>query len=160
MPAPTETPAGSGPEILFYHLERARLRDVLPNLLERSLQRGWRVVVEAAGRKLVDELNDYLWTYDEAGFLPHGASDDGHAVRQPIYLTDQPDNPNGAAVRFYVGGAEPGEVAGYARIVYLFDGTSEETVQAARRQWKRLNGAGHNATYWRQNERGQWEKKA
>ncbi|MFL4968611.1 MAG: DNA polymerase III subunit chi, partial [Xanthobacteraceae bacterium] len=35
-------------EILFYHLQGQPLDRVLPNLLERSLERGWRIVVQAA----------------------------------------------------------------------------------------------------------------
>ena len=38
-------------EILFYHLERQPLEDVLPRLLERSLERGWKVVVQTTTRE-------------------------------------------------------------------------------------------------------------
>mgnify|MGYP003348043354 CR=1 FL=1 len=31
---------------------------------------------------------------------------------------------------------------------------------AARDRWKKLKEAGHTLTYWQQNERGAWEKKA
>ncbi|MGA7117695.1 MAG: DNA polymerase III subunit chi, partial [Hyphomicrobium sp.] len=34
-------------EVLFYHLERQPLERVLPGLLEKTLQRGWRAVVQA-----------------------------------------------------------------------------------------------------------------
>ena len=37
-------------EILFYHLERAALESVLPGLLEKSLERGWKAVVRAGAR--------------------------------------------------------------------------------------------------------------
>src|ERR1700751_1009318 len=33
-------------EVLFYHLQNMSLESVLPPLLEKSLERGWRVVVE------------------------------------------------------------------------------------------------------------------
>src|SRR5690349_11599483 len=33
-------------DILFYHLERQPLDRVLPQLLERTLERGWRAVIE------------------------------------------------------------------------------------------------------------------
>ena len=32
-------------ETLFYHLERRALEDVLPGLVEKSLERGWRAVI-------------------------------------------------------------------------------------------------------------------
>lgn len=157
---PTKTEQSDTPDVLFYHLERARIGDVLPSLLVRSLQRGWRAVVETASRKQADELNQMLWTFSDESFLPHGAADDGFAEDQPIYLTEKQDNPNGAQIRFFVGGATPGEFAGYERMVYVFDGRSDEAVAAARAQWKRLTGEGLDVTYWRQNEQGAWEKKA
>ena len=150
----------SGPEILFYHLEQARLMQVLPNLLEKSLQRGWQVVVQAHTSKQVEDLNAALWTSSEDSFLPHGTLDDGFSDQQPVYLTDQSENPNSAAIRFFVEGAQPDDISGYERIVYLFDGHNDEHVANARQQWKRLADAGADATYWAQNERGGWEKKA
>ncbi len=150
----------SGPDILFYHLERAKLLDILPNLLEKSLERGWQAVVQASTDKQVGELNGALWTQNEDSFLPHGAADDGFCDQQPIYLTPTIDNPNSAAIRFFVGGAHPDDIKGYERIVYLFDGNDGEAVSDARKQWKRLAGEGLEATYWKQNERGRWEKKA
>ena len=56
----TKTENSSGPDILFYHLERARLLDVLPSLLEKSLQRGWQVVVQAMSGTQVNDLNKCL----------------------------------------------------------------------------------------------------
>jgi hypothetical protein len=34
-------------EVLFYHLQDVSLENVLPPLLEKSLERGWRVVVQS-----------------------------------------------------------------------------------------------------------------
>lgn len=34
-------------EVLFYHLTESKLEDALPPLLDKSLERGWRVVVQA-----------------------------------------------------------------------------------------------------------------
>ncbi|MCP4937478.1 MAG: DNA polymerase III subunit chi [bacterium] len=152
--------AKGGPDILFYHLERAELLDILPSLLEKSLQRGWQAVVQARTDKQVLELNGGLWTTNEDSFLPHGAADDGFHDQQPIYLTQTNENPNSAVIRFFVGGAQPDDIEGYERVVYLFDGNDGEAVSEARKQWKRLAGEGFEATYWKQNERGGWEKKA
>jgi DNA polymerase III subunit chi len=39
-------------EVLFYHLQGMSLESVLPPLLEKSLERGWRVVVHGRLRQL------------------------------------------------------------------------------------------------------------
>ena len=147
-------------EVLFYHLGRQPLDKVLPGLLEKTLERGWRAVVQAGNPERVDALDGLLWTYSDESFLPHGAARDGMAEQQPVFLTAKDDNPNAATVRFLVDGAEASDLTGYTRVVYIFDGRDDEAIAQARREWKRIKAAGHVATYWQQNEKGRWEKKA
>ena len=92
-------------EVRFYHLQRERLEQVLPQLLEKTLERGWRAVVMAGSDDRVEALNVLLWNYTREGFLPHGSRKDSHPDRQPIWLTERDENPNGANVLFLVDGA-------------------------------------------------------
>ena len=147
-------------EVLFYHLERQPMETVLPGLLQRTLDRGWRAVVQAGSQERLEALDTSLWTYSEASFLPHGTKKDGHAAEQPIYLTTGDEAPNGAGVKFLVDGAEAQSFTGYVRLVYLFDGHDTEATQAARQQWQAAKAAGCAVTYWRQSDAGRWEKKA
>ena len=147
-------------EVLFYHLERKPLEAVLPQLLEMTVQRGWRAVLQASSDERLDALDTHLWTYSEESFLPHGTRKDGHTAAQPIYLTTGDDNPNAATVRFMVDGAVAGELTAYNRVVYMFDGRNPDAVQQARSEWKRAKAAGCTVTYWQQAESGRWEKKA
>ena len=87
-------------EVLFYHLQRQPLERVLPALLEKSLERGWRVVVQAASEERVEALDAHLWTFRDDSFLPHGTWREAQAREQPILLTVNDDNPNGAARAF------------------------------------------------------------
>ena len=148
------------PEVWFYHLERQRLEDVLPSLLEKTRQRGWRAVVQTGSEERRDALNDYLWTYSDASFLAHGTARDGAAERQPIYLTDDDANPNGADVRLLVDGAVAGDLTAYTRSIFLFDGHDAQAVADARVAWKTAQEAGCAVTYWQQSAKGKWEKKA
>lgn len=145
-------------EVLFYHLERAPLERVLPSLLERTLERGWRAVVQSGSAERLEALDLALWTYNDASFLPHGTTRDGDPSRQPIYLTTGDETPNGAGVRFLVDGAEMTQFEGFVRIVCIFDGHDAEATGKARSQWKAAQAAGCTVTYWRQTESGRWEK--
>lgn len=147
-------------EVYFYHLESRTLEQVLPTLLERSLERGWRAAVQAASQERVESLNTLLWTYREDSFLPHGATGDGTPHAQPIYLTDDEDNPNEAAVRFLVDGASLTDASPYARVVYVFDGHDENAVAQAREAWAAAKEKGYAVSYWQQDEEGRWQKKA
>jgi DNA polymerase-3 subunit chi len=147
-------------EILFYHLDRKPLESVLPGLLERSLERGWRAVVQAGSEERVEALDAHLWTYTEEGFLPHGTRKDGAAANQPIWLTANEENPNGANVLFLVDGAALGDTGAYQRVVMLFDGQDPDRLAGARSAWAVAKAAGHDVTYWKQAENGRWEKQA
>jgi DNA polymerase-3 subunit chi len=147
-------------EVLFYHLEHQPLERVLPSLVEKTLERGWRAIVQAGSEERVEALDTLLWTYREDSFLPHGTRRDGNADAQPVFLTTGEENPNGAQVRFLVDGAEAGDLSGYARVVYLFDGRDAAAVAQAREQWKAAREAGGEVTYWQQSPEGRWEKKA
>jgi DNA polymerase-3 subunit chi len=145
-------------EVLFYHLEHQPLERVLPNLVERTLERGWRAIIQAGSQERVDALDTLLWTYREDSFLPHGTKRDGDLERQPVLLTIDDANPNAAQVRFLVDGAQAGAFAGYDRIVYVFDGHDAAAVTRARDQWSAAKAAGCAVTYWRQSREGKWEK--
>jgi DNA polymerase-3 subunit chi len=152
-------------EIWFYHLQRQPLEKALPQLLEKSLEKGGRAVVQAKSNERLDVLDSWLWTYSEASFLAHGRASDGDGELQPVYLTTGLENPNGAALRIFVEGsemapalAEPGAV--YARAIALFDGNYEDELLLARAQWKELKERGFAAAYWQQGENGRWEKKS
>ncbi len=147
-------------EILFYHLHRQSMENVLPTLLEKSLERGWRVVVQASSDERIEALDAHLWTYRDDGFLPHGTVKESEAAMQPVLLTTADDNPNGAQIRFLIDGAPvPADAAAYQRIVLLFDGEDADAVAAARERWTEAKGAGFEATYWQPDEQGRWVKK-
>jgi DNA polymerase-3 subunit chi len=147
-------------EIRFYHLLGTLLERALPQLLERTMQRGWRAVVMARSTERVESLNGLLWTYRADSFLAHGSAADGNPGQQPVWLTDVDENPNAAQVLFLTDGAVSGNVAGYDLCCELFDGNDDAIVVAARDRWRGYLEAGYHLTYWQQNQSGRWEKKA
>lgn len=147
-------------EVLFYHLESQPLERVLPGLLERTLERGWRAVVQVGSAERLEALDTTLWTYREDSFLPHGRAGDGQAAAHPVYLTTGDETPNGAGVRFLVDGAQMTAFEGFERLVVLFDGGDGDALERARAQWRAVKAAGLDATYWQQTAEGRWEKKA
>jgi DNA polymerase-3 subunit chi len=149
------------PDVLFYHLQRQPLEAVLPVLLQKTLGRGWRAVVQATTEDRMAVLDDHLWTFTDESFLPHGTDREPNAAEQPILLTLSGENPNGAAVRFLVDGAGlPPAMATYERVVILFDGNDDKALALAREQWREVRDGGFEATYWQQDDSGRWERKA
>lgn len=148
-------------EILFYHLQGQRLEGVLPALLEKTLERGWRAVVQGSSEERVEALDAHLWTYRDDSFLPHGTWREPEAAQQPVLLTLTESNPNAANVRLLIDGAAmPADPENYERIVLLFDGEDDDAVAAARAQWSAAKQQGLAATYWQPDARGRWVKQA
>ena len=158
----SDTNAAAGPEALFYHLTRRPLESVLPELLERSLARGWRVVVRSGAPERLAALNDHLWKYRDDAFLPHGDATDGHAERQPVYLTTGPEKPNQPDILMAIdrAGVGPEEFTAHSRLVVIFDGHDPEAVAEARDLWRQTTATTCRAQYWAQDESGRWVKKA
>ncbi|MBN9545348.1 MAG: DNA polymerase III subunit chi [Alphaproteobacteria bacterium] len=150
-------------ETLFYHLERRALEDVLPGLIEKSLERGWRAVIKTDSSERSDALDNLLWTYDDQSFLAHAQSGDGEAARQPVLITVEDENPNNAQILFCVGGARPADwrnarLSSLSRVVMLFDGRDSAMLGNARAAWKDAKEAGHDVTYWKESASGKFEK--
>ncbi len=147
-------------EIRFYHLTRGSIEDVLPRMLDLTLERGKRAVVLLGSVERVEALNAHLWTFDQDSFLPHGSARDGNAAHQPVWLTHLDENPNAATYLFVADGATSERVADYERVSEIFDGRDDTAVSDARARWTAYKTAGHAIEYWQQGERGGWEKKA
>lgn len=147
-------------EILFYHLTESTLEQALPGLVQRSVERGWKAVVQTGSEERRDALDAHLWVYSDESFLAHCIDADPLAAENPVVLTTGGANPNGASIRFLVDNASPPDLSPYERGVFMFDGHDEEQVQAARGQWKVQKAAGHTVTYWQQTPDRRWERKA
>jgi DNA polymerase-3 subunit chi len=146
-------------ELFFYHLQRQPLERVLPTLIEKSLERGWRVIVQAASEERAEVLDSHLWTFRDDSFLPHGTWREPEVSEQPVLLTVHDHNPNAAAVRFLVDGAQvPADASAYQRIVLIFDGEDPEAVAAARECWSEGKAKGFDVTYWQADEQGRWQR--
>jgi DNA polymerase-3 subunit chi len=147
-------------EVLFYHLQDMTLENVLPPLLEKSIERGWRVVVQSTSEERADALDAHLWTYRDDSFLPHATWRVGDAPEQPIVLITGEGNPNGATVRFLVDNAAlPADSEAYQRLVLVFNGDDGDALAAARSAWTDCKSRGFDVTYWQADERGRWQRR-
>jgi DNA polymerase III subunit chi len=148
-------------EFLFYHLQAQPVERVLPVLLEKSIERGWRVAVHTSSEERVDALDAHLWTFREDSFLPHGTFREPTAADQPVLLTVKDHNPNAATVRFLIDRAPmPEDAERYDRVVVLFEGSDDEAVAEARDHWQSAKARGFAVTYWQADDGGRWKRRA
>ena len=145
-------------EVSFYHLLHTPLDRALPKLIQKVLESGARAVIRTGSAERAEALSSVLWTFDQNSFLPHGTARDGNADRQPVWITPDDENPNGADILVLTDGAAAGDIAAWRRCLEMFDGRDDAAVAEARRRWSDYKAADHELTYWQQTERGGWEK--
>ena len=146
-------------EYWFYHLEASTLEGVLPGLLEKTLEKGWRALVKMPEAQLT-ELDSFLWTFRDDAFLPHGRDDEPLADAQPILLTATAKAAGGKDCVLLIDGAEVADMSGVSRVIVMINGRNSDDVTRERSRWKKLSDAGVSLAYFQQDERGSWVKKA
>jgi len=145
----------------FYHIERGELVSAVAPLLEKCLERRWRVVV-AGNPETLERLDVALWTWRDDGFLPHalaGARSAGPAAAQPILLAPEADPVNGARIAMLLDGTEA-DGDRFDRCLVVFDGGDQTARSRARDQYRAAAARGVLARYFQQDSGGGWVEKA
>ncbi len=130
------------PEVFFYHLTSISLGQMLPQILERTLQNNWRVLLRSIDMKQIERLDAQLWGGNNSRFLPHGISGGAHDADQLILLTKGNENLNDAKALILVHGAKTTaqEVAEFERVSLVFNGNDQAALDNARTdQGNRMN---------------------
>lgn len=149
----------NSPQYWFYHLEASTLEGVFPGLLEKTLAKGWRALVKLPEANIA-QLDSFLWTFRDDAFLPHGREDEPQAELQPILLTAELDDAKGFDAVFLIDGQMVEGLDGVSRVMVMINGRSEADVARERQRWKKLKDEGAELSYYQQDSRGRWEKKA
>lgn len=148
-------------QVQFYHLTHTLSDRAIAPLAQKALQGNYRLSVKLEGKEAMKKLDDWLWSFDADSFLPHASEGCEWVEQQPIYLTTQLERPNQASIYLITDGSFVAEAEdGVERVLDLFDGNDETSVQAARDRWRRYKDAGYELTYWQQQPGGGWKKAA
>lgn len=145
-------------QVDFYHLTELPLERALPQIAEKVLATGGRLVIVADEEGQRARLDQLLWGYAPESFLPHGQAGGEDDAHQPVLIADMPAATNGARNIALADGIWREEALAFDRAFHFFD---EERIAEARAAWKGLaDRDGVERNYWKQNDTGRWEKAA
>ncbi len=145
-------------QVDFYHLTATPLDRALPNIAQRVLASGVRLLIVSDSETQRGAIDRLLWNYSPESFLPHGQAGEGDEAAQPVLIAPTPEPANEARHIALIDGRWRDEALGFDRAFHFFDG---DTVAAAREAWKGLAGRdGVERNYWKQDENGRWSKAA
>ncbi|RYD64444.1 MAG: DNA polymerase III subunit chi [Sphingomonadales bacterium] len=145
-------------QVDFYHLTRSPIERVLPQIAEKVLESGGRLLVVSSDEVARAKLDQTLWSYKPESFLPHGRAGGEEDARQAVLIAEGPEAANGARNIALVDGVWLDEALAFDRAFHFFD---EDAIAEARVAWKALaERDGVERRYWRQDENGRWEQAA
>lgn len=152
-------------EYWFYHLESATVESCLPQLLEKTRERGWRAQIQFSSAERAKQFDSFLWSYKADSFLPHGRDNDPRAGDQPIIISHASEitSTDGAPdVVFLVDGVDPilsdKAKEQISRLITFVDSRNTQSRDMARARWSAAKSSGASVSYWRQDDQGRWAK--
>lgn len=150
----------SAPEWWFYHLEKSGPERAAGPLLEKCLERGWKVLAVSQNDGRRAQLDEGLWTYSDQSFLPHGQAEAAglEAARQPILISAKLENANNAEALLLLDGSEAPPDVPFQRCMVMFEGRDEDVRAKARAQFKAAKDAGLTCRYFQQTPQGGWKE--
>jgi len=145
-------------QVDFYHLTVTPLDRALPQIAEKVLASGGRLLLVAESEAQRTQLDKLLWSYNAESFLPHACAGGERDADQPILLAETAEPTNGARNIALADGVWRDEALGFDRAFHFFDG---ERIAETRIAWKALTDRdGVERRYWKQNDAGRWEQAA
>ena len=143
-------------QVDFYHLTAAPVDRVLPQIADKVVSSGARLLIVAAGADQRAHLDRLLWTYQPDSFLPHAQAGMADDAAQPVLIAERPEPTNGARNVAIVDGTWRDAALAFDRAFHLF---GEDHITAARAAWRALAGRPDvERRYWRQSDSGRWER--
>jgi DNA polymerase-3 subunit chi len=146
-------------QVDFYHLTVTPLDRALPQIAEKVVGSGARLLIVAGGEEQRQQIDRLLWSYATESFLPHGqATGREEDAGQPVLIAAEPIAANGARHIALIDGVWRDEALAFERAFHFFD---DDRIREARLAWKAL--AAHDNVqrrYWKQNDTGRWEQAA
>ncbi len=143
-------------ELNFYHVSDENLVPVIIKLLEKIYNNGKHCIFYSPIEDRVKLVDKTLWTFSKDSFIPHGDKSLGFLEKQPIYFTNEINNPNSSENIIMVDSFDYlAWHTEFEKIIFVFEDKEQE--ENANILFNDLKNKKVNVNYWRQSNKG-WEK--
>jgi len=143
-------------EIFFYKLKNSSSEIFLSNLIEKSIENNWNSVVLLDNIERMEEINDFLWSYKDTSFLPHGSQNDKNSELHRVYLTCEEENPNDSDVIFSIDGLLIKNINSWQRCIYIFNEQNLKVVDQFHLYKNDIDLSQHSYKSFEQDTYGKW----
>ncbi|WP_033919803.1 DNA polymerase III subunit chi [Sphingomonas sp. 37zxx] len=144
-------------QVDFYHLTLTPLARALPQIAQKVLASGERLLIVSASEEQRGAIDRLLWTFAADSFLPHACAGSGDDSVQPVLIASETAPKNAARMIALIDGVWRDEALTFERAFHFFD---EDAILPARAAWKALaDRDGIDRRYWKQTDNG-WKQAA
>lgn len=149
----------TGPTLVrFYQLASLPFANALTGIVGKAWQTGLKIGILAANPEQAQWVNDLLWRHPRESFLPHGLWNGPEPEHQPVLISIQPEDINGATL-LVLASPETVEKPDRFDMVVDFAPTQDPAaLSASRERYRRYRDLGCKLEYWTQDSQGKWEK--
>jgi DNA polymerase-3 subunit chi len=121
---------------------RARLMTAC-RLAEKACDQGLRVAVRTSGPAETAEVDEFMWTFSDRSFVPHGVlpADPAFVAATPVLIASGALPDSHRDVLINLGTDVPGDFASFGRVCEIVGG-DETARRAARERWRGYKSAG------------------
>jgi DNA polymerase-3 subunit chi len=138
-------------QVTFYAVRDGGLHAWAAKLVEAAWSKRKRVLVYCSSEAEAKAIDEYLWTFKDDAFIPHGIESpdqpsDNTALA--VLITTTATNTNKASILVQLGHAELEFGGGFENVIELVDREDEQKLTASRdryRAWKAY-GKDHDVT--------------
>ena len=143
-------------EIFFYKLKNSSSEIFLASLIEKSIENKWNSVVLLDNIERMEEINDFLWSYKDTSFLPHGSQNDKNSELHRVYLTCEEENPNDSDVIFSIDGLLIKNINLWQRCIYIFNEQNLRVIDQFNIYKRNIDKSQHILKSFEQDANGKW----
>tara|TARA_B100001741_G_scaffold301024_1_gene288856 strand:- start:137 stop:601 length:465 start_codon:yes stop_codon:yes gene_type:complete len=143
-------------ELFFYQLQVSKTYEVLPKLLEKTLEKRKRALVLGQSDEEVIRLSELLWSYKADSWLPHGSIEEPFSEKHPVLLSKNVCTVNDATFLFVLNGVLPNSIEAFERCSVLCDEHAIESISSLRKKYSKNTKNKYHVTFWQEDRNGRW----
>ena len=148
-------------QIIFYNTAPLQVENTLFNLIEKSIENGYKSLLLFNDKNKCSAIDEKLWTYKQNSFLPHLTEDEkiSDEIDIPIYLSTKNENPYKAELLFSIDGFLPNNINNFERVIIIVDVNDKILLEEYKKYYLDINEDFEDIVFYKSNDNGKWTEK-
>ena len=126
-------------EINFYQSDET-LHKIIATICLKLINDDKKIVIYNQSQEIINYLDDSLWQFPKLKFIPHATYQDNNKEKQPIYITNNQENPNQASHLILINQiADLNFIQNFQKTFYFFNSNDINLAKENWQNWQNNN---------------------